>query len=297
MAERPTLADVLLGRPLLSRGLPSSELSYDERRELDDQLSGRTNALTERQPPFDWRTLLPGFQGGHDLARGIGEGSPGLAAWGAAQVGLSLLPLGFRAPTPRAPTPQGPWVPPTGRVTTDALEDVLGQIGVTDIRRQTAATGTEYLHFANPLDSGARRWRNITVRIPADAHAAQRRWQPGNIFDLASSRARGRVHGRHTAFNPTLNVGGGRFNEWENLLPALQWRLSRAPNGGSWLVREDQVPRGLTGGAMVDPRIFPREAPLAAPAGLDPRQLRLLGTAGAGAMTAPWLLPQSAPQN
>jgi hypothetical protein len=179
-------------------------------------------------------------------------------------------------------------------VTTDAVEDALRQMGVTDIRRQPASTGTEYLYFANPLDSEARRWRNITVRNPADAHAAQRRWPPGNIFDLAGSRARGRVRGHHTEFNPTLNVGGGRFNEWENLLPALQWRPSRAPSGGNWLVREDQVPRGLREAPLVDPRIFPRTEPPTASAGPDPRQLRLLGTAGAGAMTAPWLLPQPA---
>jgi hypothetical protein len=114
---------------LSSGGLPSADLSPDERRVLDDQLSGRATwgALApqseEERRSLDWRNspmwsvMLPPLmarQGGYDLARGIGEGDLGTGAWGAAQIAGAALPFlsgtrAARAPASATRAERGPW--------------------------------------------------------------------------------------------------------------------------------------------------------------------------------------------
>jgi hypothetical protein len=222
----------------------------------------------------DLRTFLPGFQGGRDLAQGIGEGNLGLGAWGALQLAGAALPFLGRGPRPAAPpapSPSAGWQPPTGRVRPgvggDQVEDVLRMSGVTDIRRHLARdTGTEYISFMPPHGLPDNMLRPL-VRIPRDSHGGHPGQQlPGNFFDTAAVRPR---DGRSLI----RNAGGDRYRDWEALLAALRWRTSRDPRGGNWLVREDQAPR-------IPP---PRPEPTAPPSAPDPRQLRLLGTAGAAA--------------
>ena len=87
-------------------GGPTGLGTPDERRRIDELLNPPYyGGAAERPPSFDFRPLLPGFQGGRDLARGIVERDPWGAAWGAGQIALGAFPFG-RAPRP---PPAGPW--------------------------------------------------------------------------------------------------------------------------------------------------------------------------------------------
>ena len=197
------------------------------------------------------------------------------------------------APRPPPPTPElPPWNQPTGQITgrerssarsmaaADTIEDILEQLGAADISRYSTGSHnrTRYLQFSNPHGPAG---PQATVRVPSDTHPATRRnVNTANFFDTAG--------GRNAA---TRNAGGGRYQEWDNLIDALRWRLSSDPRGGNWLVGPDRAPRNPREAPFAGPRrIFPEGDP-PTPPGPHPDQLRLLG-AGAGAFGLPQFMEE-----
>jgi hypothetical protein len=233
MGPRPRSFDMLSRTPPPPPG-PASQRVRSVFGELDMPAPPPRNGLMDRDATPLWSTLwnLTPFamarSGGHDLARGVAERDPGALGWGALALGGAAVPLLSRA--------RPPW--PSGRATAESIDDVLGRFGVTDVNRTTAATGTQYWQFRNPREpDGA----TITIRRPTDRGRHPGNYpgdaRPGDYFDLARGRG-------SNPFNASRNVAGGRFENWDSLLPALWWRLS--PNRATRNWDPGMLPRGLT---------------------------------------------------
>ena len=132
---------------------------------------------------------------------------------------------------------------PDKAVTSENLVQWLKDSGITDIKiEQRGKSKTEYITFKDPANARAlSRGGTTEVRIPADAHPGKRPFGQdagGGRLDTASG-----IDEQGRPVNPLVghNVSGGSFSKWENLIDALKWRLSRAPDG-QFLISPGQEP-------------------------------------------------------
>ena len=121
-------------------------------------------------------------------------------------------------------------------ITPENVAQWLKDAGVEMVNIQEKGYGkTTYIKFKDPTNPGV----NSEVRIPKDQHVGNppRPGLQGYLFDTGSAPT-----GKNTFTSAMLNASNKTYSQWENLIDALKWRLSRSPDG-NWLISPGQEPK------------------------------------------------------
>lgn len=124
-------------------------------------------------------------------------------------------------------------------VTLANVKDWLEAAGVQELKVNKHKGGTEYLTFPDPSanTAGLGYGRHKTsVRFPEDAHSSGGPVK-NDVIDTSTGPGRGSIHDVRVR-----NVSEESFSQWENLIDALKFRLSKSPDG-QWLISPDKAPK------------------------------------------------------
>lgn len=131
-------------------------------------------------------------------------------------------------------------------VTTENVVKWLEDAGVKVLSvEQRGKDKTTYIRFEDPLNPHTREsgLSVPTVRIPSDEHKVTSIGQGaigGGLLDTGTQVPK--VGQSPSAAQASSNVSGGAYAEWENLVDALKWRLSRSPDG-NFLISPGKEPK------------------------------------------------------
>lgn len=130
---------------------------------------------------------------------------------------------------------------PNKPVTIENVVQWLRDAGVEGINIRKGNKAASYIEFPDPIGD------ILKVRIPADKHIGKvRNDERGKLFDT------GTVKGDkinpvtdYTPPNSVTNVSNESYSQWQTLIEALKYKLSKSPDG-NWLISPDRAPRHKT---------------------------------------------------